>query len=414
MAIILCVMLICSNGLMGLAEEHADLQFALVEPEATEKSPAIMALPDVSGASMDAKEPLDSENQSVDKTEDETEPTLLEEFETVIPREEIEVDIEDLEVPLSDGSPENDLLSAETNDVEEASIFEGQEAAPFIFTVAWEYDLEKEPFSNEIRLRADNDQGFSDAGLQWQVAKKLQPQLNENEKEWMDIEGKENPLLEISASRRMTDWRWRLKVVQADGVVSVSHEMKLPNDFMTRLNATSTEDLIEVNEDAKENKDEASSGMMAESPTLPLPTITFHTDSLENEIYIGSNVFLKAEIADFSEEMELQWQFFDSVTQEWTNVEDATQLEHRYIMDEINCLYLWRLLLTVPQMPEETPENLSEAEDALPGEADFEADTYLDTVLEPSKVEVPMNHDVDVETEEEPLETGTEEILAEP
>ena len=355
--VILSMLLVWSNGLVGLAGEHVELHSALVQTEVTEatgKTPTITIRPVESTAPTKTEIPPSQEEKPEMTAENEAELTLSEVSETTIPREaaasNAEAHIVALESPINDGRIENnanDSLLLEMNDTAETPVLEEREAEPFIFVLRWEYDLEKEPFSEVIKLRADSDQGLSNVQLQWQVAKKPQAQLHETEEEWTNVENEKTSWLEISANIRMADWRWRLKVTQVDGTHSFTDGALLPGDFVVLLKEAS-----EMEARTEGTVGETLLEITVDGQNIPLPTISFTTDSPENEIYIGSNVLLIAEIQNIQENMTTQWQFFDAALEEWLDVEGATRSEYSYIVDEVNCLYLWRLLVTLQKVDE--------------------------------------------------------------
>lgn len=99
-----------------------------------------------------------------------------------------------------------------------------------------------------------------------------------------------------------------------------------------------------------------------EEAVLPTATINLLVDSDAVEITHGTGVALVAEILDACDGMQLQWQYAEYDEEgtdiKWMDVADGSEATHKYILDEENENWLWRLLITVPEKPEnDTQEN---------------------------------------------------------
>lgn len=311
--------------------------------------------------------------------------------------------------PIEQPTTEDTNAPDETS-LEEESEPEEANDIPVAFTVRWTYEIDALPHSMEITLKAESYQGFSAVKIRWQAAKKEQAQLKEDEEEWVDIASETTATLVFALKEEMLNWRWRLHVIQTDGTSSFSDEMRLPEDVGALLltdTPTPSPEETALPEDSKATPDEAADDEMLDEAVLetPLPqpeieeitvpwaTITFTAEEPDQELTLGSAVLLQAEIFNTCDNMQTQWQYFDQSAETWMDVQDATELTYRYVLDEANCLHIWRLLITVP-LDETTLE---------PDESENEQESEVEESTPPVE-ETTLNTDDDVNMQEAEIE----------
>ncbi|MDR3051985.1 MAG: hypothetical protein LBU67_09750 [Oscillospiraceae bacterium] len=210
-----------------------------------------------------------------------------------------------------------------------------------------------------ITLQAEIDPVAEGARLQWQIAPKPADQLKENEEEWVDAPGECGLRYTFTLAEGMQAWRWRLRVIPAAGEPVYSDEVALPpvavdeeDDLADGPGALPAEDVLGAQE----------------ATALPMANIRFTAGVPDEEITIGTEIVLLAEIENAREGMVLQWQYAVDGGAEpaWEDIAGANEAAYAYVLDEENAQWLWRLLITVPEPAEEEPgdEAISVAEES--------------------------------------------------
>jgi len=275
--------------------------------------------------------------------------------ETATPLPPIEP-IEDADTPLPSEEPteETTVIPDATTEPPEAATDQVQPAEeaentePIEIQLKWHISAEDGRLcvGDEITLNATVEPKPEDIRLQWQVATKPAKELKESEEEWKDIADRKDFNNQFIIQEEMQSWRWRLVVIDIDNNETISEEKKLPASIEE---ARLPQEIEQPPENSNEPITELTDDPIIEEILLPRADVTFTANVPADEITFGTEITLTAHIENSCEGMQTQWQYFDADAQVWADVADATRLEYRFILTEENCIYLWRLLVTVPQ-----------------------------------------------------------------
>lgn len=250
----------------------------------------------------------------------------------------------------------------------------GEESEPpvdagFTFAIFWDV-AENEPLyaGDGVTLAAESEAGFEGMQLSWQVARKAAEDLLEEEAEWEALESGNGKAYGFVVQEEMRDWRWRLCIVTDEGETLYSEEVALPEISMR--------DAGEMPEATPQPE------ISVEAPVLPSAEISFHSMTPTEAITLGTEILLTAQVYDGCEGMRLQWQYMAQEDEGWQDVEGAEEAQYTVVLDEVNCAYAWRLLITVPgtvsveqtDVPEGLAEETEDGEGVLAEESPAEAE----------------------------------------
>lgn len=307
-------------------------------------------------------------------------PAPTEHNENATPAPESEAPTENL---TDTSAPETTAEPAEASATPEPAA----SAVALTFAINWKFANDENILylGNEVTLRAEIDSEATGLHLQWQIATKPADKLKEDEPEWADIPGAQGDKYAFAVTDGMQAYRWRLCIGTPEGEVFYSDEMMLPAIELT-------EAVLGVS-DAEAVPEET-------TLILPVANITFTAAVSDEEITLGTEITLTAEIETPQEGMQLQWQYMSAdaepTEEAWVNVEGATESSYAYTLDEENEGWLWRLLITVPEVVEKTMP-ADECGEVLAGEEEA-----------PERTPAP-----EIFADESTTPPATEEILAE-
>ena len=353
---LVAAMLFCIPALATGSEEDFIQQENLVNATQIEKPPVPAEAP-VQTEETQSSEPNSKEedaNPSFDEELDETEvdERVNEEASAIFSLENTADAVEDAieEDEDTSGVPEEVVVFR----LEEASLLESSSVA-FAITLKWGISSENGNLYNGdiINLVAEFlPKEVEWLECQWQVAVKDAKDLAENEYEWKDFPRANDLEHTFAVDTNMQSWRWRLWVNLPNDETVYSEEIKLPKILENEVEITNE------NEDAEG----AQSGILP----FPIPTITLVANVPLEEIELGTEVSLVAEIENPREKMLLQWQYMPveilslvgneppaALSEEaWQDIESATADIYTYVIDEKNVLWVWRLRITLPEEDE--------------------------------------------------------------